>query len=323
MISNARQRLRRRVLRIMRRWPTARARPANEDYAIVVPFSAVEGPKKALRLAVVAHIFFVDLVGEMRRYLKHIARPCDLLITTDDMGKKQAIEQEFSGWEYGKVRVRLVSNRGRDIAPKLTAFSSDYDQYDLILFVHTKKSETVEWGDDWRKQIMASLCGSQVVVASILELFDKNSELGMLAPKNFERLHSSISWGDSKSARQLAETMNIELHFHSILDFPAGSMFWARPAALHPMLDLGLKSESFAAEAGQTGDTLAHAIERLFFVSCELAGLYWCKVVPREHDEDYEGVIEISDAADLAEHPAIQSMALRGAMYRNPGAHHG
>ena len=61
----------------------------------------------------------------------------------------------------------------------------------------------------------------------------------------------------------------------SALDFPVGSMFWARSAALRPLLDLELSFEDFPAEVGQTDGTLAHAIERLYFYACEKSGLRW------------------------------------------------
>jgi len=72
--------------------------------------------------------------------------------------------------------------------------------------------------------------------------------------------------------------MNIDLSPDNILDITSGSMFWVRPAALKPLLDLNLSIDHFPAEYGQLDGTLAHAIERLFLFVCEKAGFTWAKV---------------------------------------------
>jgi lipopolysaccharide biosynthesis protein len=56
-------------------------------------------------------------------------------------------------------------------------------------------------------------------------------------------------------------------------------MFWARSRALKPLLDLNLSFDEFAEEADQKDATLAHAIERMYFFSCEKAGFCWAKII--------------------------------------------
>lgn len=48
------------------------------------------------------------------------------------------------------------------------------------------------------------------------------------------------------------------------IDFPAGSMFWAKVDALRPLYALDLELKDFPEEHGQIDGTLHHAVERIF-----------------------------------------------------------
>lgn len=54
--------------------------------------------------------------------------------------------------------------------------------------------------------------------------------------------------------------------------FPAGTMFWAKTAAVRPLFELGYTQEDFPDEAGQVNDTLAHVIERIWVYLAEGQG---------------------------------------------------
>jgi GT2 family glycosyltransferase len=87
---------------------------------------------------------------------------------------------------------------------------------------------------------------------------------------------------------------------HAPLDFPSGSMFWARTAALKPLLGIGLKTEAFDAESNQTDATLAHAVERIFFHVCEHAGFDWIKIARPELYAHTMNIIEVPDREALS-----------------------
>ena len=79
--------------------------------------------------------------------------------------------------------------------------------------------------------------------------------------------------------RATSSSWGLQIPPNEAIDFPVGSMFWARSAALQPLLDLRLGFEDFEDTNPQQRDgTLAHAIERSFLFSCCKAGYYWGRI---------------------------------------------
>ncbi len=292
------------------------ALPADVDYSAAVPFASPVNAEFGGRIAAIVHVYYEDLAGEVARYLRNIPVPFDTFICTDTPGKRASILGTFTGWDRGSVQVRLVPNRGRDIAPKLLAFRDVYDSYEFVLHLHTKSSSTanhLEVFRNWRGFIFENLVGSSEIVASILETFARHRDIGMIAAQHFEPVRRHLNWGDNfPIAQGLATRMGLPLSEDRVLDFPSGSMFWARSAALKPLLDLNLRLADFPAEAGQMDGTIAHAIERLFFISCEAAKLKWMKVANPPLFNDLDAVVTIDSPAALDAFIADRTIVLTG-----------
>ncbi len=255
-----------------------------DDYSVIVPFGyGTEKFESAPTCAVLAHMFYVDMLGEIALYICNIPFPFDLYITTDTEEKQAKIKKFFSQWRRGKVEVRISPNRGRDIAPKLITCRDVYDNYEYILYIHTKKSPHLGRLSGWRSYLLETLLGSTEVVKSVFVAFRSTPNLGMIAPQHFDAVHNTDGWGPNfKIAKKLADRMGIQISRHDPIDYPSGSMFWARTAAIKPLLDCNLSFDDFPAEAGQLDKTVGHAIERLFFIVCERAGYGWIKIT-RQH----------------------------------------
>lgn len=265
--------------------PAEVARPLEADSSLAVPFlnsgahNESSAPAPAGSIAVVCHIFHADLAGEIRRYLSHIPFPFDLYISTDTTFKRQVIAAAFTDFTPGSLEIRVLPNRGRDIAPKLIGFADIYPNYTYILHLHSKHSSHAGVLEHWRGYLLETLLGSPEIVRSIFAAFEQQADLGIIAPQHFEPVRHWINWGGNfPVAQQLARRLGFSISSDQILDFPSGSMFWARSAALQPLLDAQLQITDFAPETGQIDATLAHSIERLYFHVCESAGYKWLKI---------------------------------------------
>src|SRR5712692_3045672 len=143
--------------------------PLTDDYCLAVPLGYSVGKwESAPHLAVICHMFHTEMLDEFRRYFLNIPFPFDLFITTDSQKKKSAIENFFPKWKEGKVEIRIVPNRGRDIAPKLITCRDVYDNYEFFLHVHTKQSPHHELLRGWRSYRRETLLGSEKLVESLL-----------------------------------------------------------------------------------------------------------------------------------------------------------
>ncbi|WP_342659356.1 rhamnan synthesis F family protein (plasmid) [Sphingomonas sp. NY01] len=295
-----------------------RARPSDvPDASAAVPFAYDVGlPASDPRICVVCHLFYDDLAAEMREVLSHIPFGFDLFVSTSSEGKRDRIASVFADFGKGQVDVRISPNRGRDIAPKLVTFAGVYDRYDYVLFVHGKKSAKSSVGEQWRDLLIAGLVGSADTVRSIIAMMERHPSIGIVMAQHFEPIRPHLHWDHSFArARRLARRMGVDLSRRHVLDMPSGSMFWARTAALAPLLALGLRSEDFPVEKGQTRRTLHHTIERLFLFAAERAGFRWVKVAAPGHYSAHTAIETITG-------PTVLDAFIKKNSFRLTDSHH-
>ena len=228
-----------------------------------VPLAALD-----LRVGVMAHIFYADLVDEFAQSLQLIPVPFTLLVSVIDTTAAEQVQDRMKQLpNVQQLSVKIVENRGRDIAPLLVDFHDEVLALDVICHFHTKKSlYTGGEQSRWRRYLLDSLFGSTERVAWILGTFQSSPKLGLVYPESYEEMplwgHTFLSNGPACDA--LAARLGIALEHGRYLDYPAGSMFWARVDALRPLFELHLQTHDFPPEQGQVDGTLQHATERMF-----------------------------------------------------------
>jgi lipopolysaccharide biosynthesis protein len=248
--------------------------------AIQVPFAfAHEHVSSEPRIAVIVHCYYPDLMQELLTHIQRIPFAYQLYVSTDTEEKRQELICQIDQHQVRAAEVRLVLNRGRDIAPKYITFRDVYAHCDYFLHLHSKKSRhTGSWGEEWRRHLLHTLVGSPEIIRSNLRLLE-DPRLGLVFPVPLNDTTPDLRWGANFAvSSELAQRLGINIRAAFCPDYPSGSMFWGKAAAIKPLLDLGLDLDDFQPEEGQLDGCLYHAIERMV-VQCALKrGLSGCRV---------------------------------------------
>jgi lipopolysaccharide biosynthesis protein len=232
----------------------------------LIDLQAIPTPQSltAKKIAIQAHIFYPDLASELAKVLANFPAPFDLLISTPDAHNEESLRKQFQGIQHlQKLQILIAPNRGRDLGPLLYGFGKQLLDYDYFAHVHTKKSSaTNDIGNTWRQYLIHGLLNSsQDRSLKILNLLE---DYGLIYPQKFPLIDvQNCQWGESlQAASTLCKSMQIPAPLPGYIEFPAGSMFWAKTAALKPLLEHSFIPEDFELESGQTDRTIMHAIER-------------------------------------------------------------
>jgi ubiquinone/menaquinone biosynthesis C-methylase UbiE/glycosyltransferase involved in cell wall biosynthesis len=246
---------------------------APENSARPLPMPVPTAPRVLLH----GHFHYTDHLGDFVRALAANAQPCELIVTTTSIDKAATIRATLQE-SWAKADIRVVPNRGRDIAPFLTVLEEAIGSCDLLGHVHGKRSLStgnvdVDFGDRWRTFLWQHLVGDEMPMVDVIkQAFAEDLKLGLIFPED----PFLIGWEENlQIAQELAARMELATPLPAIIEFPVGTMFWARPEALAPLLRLGLTSNDYPPEPLPIDGTVLHALERLLPRVAEEAGYHY------------------------------------------------
>jgi lipopolysaccharide biosynthesis protein len=149
---------------------------------------------------------------------------------------------------------------------------AERDGIELVCKVHGKRSPHVATGEAWRRDMLEKLLGSEAAVSAVIDAFRADPRLGIVGPGGHV-VPSSYYW-ERNAARvgSLCARMGFDVKGVDF-SYVAGSMFWARVAALAPLRRLELSPADFDAEPAPVDGTVAHALERCFPIAARVAGM--------------------------------------------------
>src|SRR5579872_1629890 len=219
---------------------------------------------------------YTDLMEHVAGYLRRIPFPFDCIVTLTDGAAAGEVSRILrSGVPQARVAIVTVINKGRDVKPFYTDLAPMLPRYDIIAHIHGKKSVFNRGATaGWLDYLLDCLLGSETTVRKILGRFEEDEKTGLIYPAIFPGLpYWANSWLCNRSwAARLGERLQLAELPQGFFSFPAGNMFWARTAALEPLLNLGLSENDYPEEKGQTDGEIMHALERLVSVASRAHG---------------------------------------------------
>lgn len=231
-----------------------------------------------LRVAVVAHLYYLDLLPEILacRAVLPDGAPLHLTVPMDRAEEARRLVRDVPS-----VIVHPSENRGRDIAPFVSLLNAGtFDCYDAVLKLHTKRSPHLLDGEVRRRLLFAALAGERNATWRSLAAFER-PDTGVVGWRPCYREARAYWMENEARVRDVATAMGV-LASAVRLGFFEGSMFWFRPAALARLRALQLKTDDFEPEARQLDGTLHHAIERCFTISAWADGYRVCDLNGRD-----------------------------------------
>ena len=233
------------------------------------PLAALPEPGQ---VALHIHVFYPELLEPILQRLAHNRLQPDLFLSYSDSALESAIRQSLSDHQQ-QASLHPVPNRGRDIGPLLSELGQHLDQtYAFYGHLHTKKSVLIDGGTAarWREFLLVNLLGdaARPMADQILAAMQEQPDLGLVFPDD----PHCLGWSENRTqAEALARRLQLQ-PLPDVINFPMGTMFWARRGALSRLYQLGLSWDDYPSEPLGYDGTMLHAIERLLPQICLASG---------------------------------------------------
>lgn len=261
--------------------------PFKDDLDIVGNNCEIKQHDNKPRIAMQIHLFYTETIDEIINYVNNIPYDFDCLITTNTKEKSQLIQKAFDDkCRSNRNIIKITPNRGRDVLPLLMQVKDHIDEYDYICHIHSKKTNTSDYGDYWRKYLYNNLLGSSKFISAIIDKFESDKDIGLIFPETYPVLSDMAVWGGNKMCcQQLLEDLKCNIELDSVPVFPVGNMFWFRVDAVRKIFERGYDEFNFPEEQGQVNATLAHGIERLWVYLAKDSGYGYKKMINYTFDD--------------------------------------
>jgi len=184
------------------------------------------------------------------------------------------VEVMLSKYGLQAQEIFIFPNRGRDIGPFLTGFGPRlFSDYEIIGHLHSKKSPHAhdDYLENWVDFLEKGLIGKNgEMMDAILTKMTADPSVGIVYPDD----PGCFGWEENYShGKALIDRMGFKAPLlGASMNFPVGTMFWARSAALKPLIELTLTWEDYPGEPAPIDGSILHALERIFGILPNLLG---------------------------------------------------
>ncbi len=249
------------------------------------------------KVAVIAHVFYIDMLDEFCEVAANVPCDFDFLITTSSEENRRQIVERLASFETGgRKEVRVVEqNRGRDMASLFITFRDlmTNGEYAWALRLHSKRTPQVAWhiGRSFKRHLIHNLIPSRNFVSRLFDLLEKPeyADVGVVVPPVIQIAFGTLghSWFNNKrGVEELARDMDIDvpLDEHTPVA-PYGTMYWFRPDALRPIFEREWQWEEYNAEPNHVDGGLAHIQERLICYCAQHQGYRTLSIMSSDEAE--------------------------------------
>lgn len=230
--------------------------------------------------AVIIFLYYKESLYDYFSYIEKIPLSIDVYIVSNNDRLNLDISQ-FLEKNMRKIVIIKSENRGRDVSALLVACHDITLQYEYICFVHDKKRKSYISKEDfdlWIENLWGNTLGSKKYILNVLQIFEKNKEVGLLVPpepigKTLSTWYDNGWGGNFELTRQLSEELRLKCDLNpdkSPITF--GTVFWAKSICLKKIFDKKWKYEDFDEEPLKDDGTTSHAIERILGYVAQDAG---------------------------------------------------
>ncbi len=239
------------------------------------PSGTPHAPPSQLKAALHIHAFFIGHLPEILRRLHANRTLPDLFVTVATVAARDMAQEVLKDYRGRVAAIETVQNLGRDIGPFLTHFGPRLvDGYDVVGHVHGKQSKEVDNPGliaAWIAFLYENALGGERgggMIDRILSEFAADETLGIVYPDD----PNILGWtGNRPHAEELVRRMGLG-DLPQAFNFPVGTTFWIRSAALRPFTDLRLGWADYPSEPLSYDGSRLHALERLFGVVPVMTG---------------------------------------------------
>jgi len=248
------------------------------------------------KTVLVMHLYYADMAGHYLSFARNMPEGSSIFITTSSDKIRQLTEEQIKKDPDHHYEIIPTENRGRDISAMWVAARKKTYGFDLICFVHDKKSGQNKPGSvgiSWGERNLCNLLKTKELINNIISLFDSQKYLGLLV--TMPPIHGKYAehydhpWGTNyKITRKFLEKLDVNVPIdeskNPITAF--GSCYWYRKAALEKLFSHDFHYEDFPEEPLAEDGTVSHAVERSLPFVAQSAGYYSGIAIEKEEAEN-------------------------------------
>lgn len=257
--------------------------------------------------AIILYLYYSDTLENYYGYIDDIPVGIDVYIISSQPDVLRRVKNHSAD----KCKEYLLKeNTGRDVSALVITSKEIIWRYKYVCFLHDKKAHSREREKDtqlWIENLWGNLIGSAYYVNKILELFEKNEALGVIAPPDPIGYNFSTSlgygWHGSFEITKLIAD-KLELNADLDIDRPPitlGTALWFRYDALRKLFDADWKYSDF--DDSQLKDTnyLSYGLERIFAYVAQDAGYDTATVMTVPYAEKHINYLQYTTSRIISE----------------------